>query len=317
VDSEPPHPSTVPMEDEVETYWGRRWGSTSEIGKLRTVMVHRPGDELKAIDDPIRWLWIGKPNISKAQQEHDAMVKALRDEGVEVLSLERSVGDRAKMYFMRDQAAVIKSGVILSRMALGIRKGEERFVASRLGELGVPILRTIHGKGIFEGGNFMFLDAETVLIGTGVRTNREGVRQAAEVLTTQGVKSVVPVPQAAYLHTFPSGYVHLDVAFNIIDTGLVILYPEGVPYDLVELLRERKMRIIEVVREEALKMSTNFLVLEPSKVMTASGNQKTKKALEKENVEVIEVEVSELMKGGGSIRCMTIPLVRDEIRSRE
>jgi N-dimethylarginine dimethylaminohydrolase len=302
------------MEAEVKKYWGRSWGVNSEIGPLRTLLVHRPGEELKAIDDTTRWLWIGKPDLSRTQKEHDAMVQTLKDEGVEVLYLDRNVADRAKMYYMRDQASVTIGGVILSRMALDIRRGEERFVASRLAELGVPILRTIHGLGILEGGNFMFLDPETVLIGTGVRTNHEGFRQASEVLTTQGVKSVVPVPQSAYLDSFPSGYVHLDVAFNVIDRDLVIVYPEGVPYELVELIRERKMRIIEVSREEALRMSTNFLVLKPSKVVTASGNQGTSKALKKEGVEVIEVGVDELMKGGGSVRCMTMPLMREDIR---
>jgi len=301
------------MEDEVETYWGRRWGATSEIGKLRTVLMHRPGDELKAIDDSTRWLWVGKPDIPKAQREHDAMARAVKDEGVEVHYLNRSVENRAKMYFMRDQASVTRGGVILSRMALDIRRGEERFVASRLGELNVPILRTIHGGGTLEGGNFMFLDSETVLIGVGVRTNREGFRQASDVLTTQGVKSVIAVPQSAYLHTFPSGYVHLDVAFNVVDTDLVVVYPEGVPYELIELVRERKMRMIEVPREEALRMSTNFLVLRPRKIMTASGNEQTRKALEREGVEVIEAGVDELMKGGGSVRCMTMPLMRDEV----
>jgi len=300
------------MEDEVQEYWGKRWGATSDIGTLRTVLMHRPSDELNAIDDSTKWLWIGKPNISKAQQEHDAMVRALKDEGMEVLYLDRAVGDRAKMYFMRDQACVTRGGVILSRMALDIRRGEERFVASRLGELGVPILRTVHGTGTLEGGNFMFLDSDTVLIGVGVRTNREGFRQAWEVLTTQGVKSVIAVPQSAYLRTFPSGYVHLDVAFNVVDTDLVVVYPEGVPYELIELVRERRMTMIEVPRDEALRMSTNFLVLKPSKIATASGNPETRKALEKENVEVVEVEVDELMKGGGSIRCMTMPLMRDD-----
>jgi len=311
--SEPPHPTIVPLEDEVEKYWGKRWGANSEIGRLRTTLVHRPGEELKAIDDSTRWLWIGKPDISRAQQEHDAMVATLRREGVEVLYLDRNVADRAKMYFMRDQASVTRGGVILSRMALNIRRGEERFVASRLGELCVPILRTVHGLGTLEGGNFMFLDPETVLIGVGVRTNHEGFRQASEVLTTQGVKNVVPVPQSGYLHSFPSGFVHLDVAFNVIDRDLVIVYPEGVPYELIELVRQRKMRTIEVPREEALRMSTNFLVIEPGKIVTAAGNQETMKSLKKEKVEVIEVGVDELMKGGGSVRCMTMPLIREEI----
>ena len=311
MDELPPHPSYVAMEDEVEAYWGRRWGATSEIGRVRAVLVHKPGEELKSIDNLTKWVCTERISISKAQEEHDAMVRALMDEGVEVLRLNRPTGDRAKTYFMRDQACVVRGGVILSRMALEFRRGEERLVASRLGELGVPILRTIHANGTLEGGNFMFLDTETVLIGVGIRTNREGFRQASEVLTTQGVKSVLPVPLSGYLREFPCGYEHLDMTFNVVDSDLVVVYPEGVPYELLELVRERRIKAVEVTRAEALRLSTNFLVLEPRKILTASGNTETRKALESENVEVVEVGIDELMKGGGSIRCMTMPLIRD------
>jgi arginine deiminase len=299
------------MEAEVERYWGKPWGANSEIGRLRTVLVHRPGPELQAIDDPTHWLWVGKPDTTKCQEEHDAMVKVLRKEKVEVINLDRSVGDRAKTYFMRDQASVVRGGVILSRMALDIRRGEERYVASRLGELGVPILHTVHGTGTLEGGNFMFLDPQTVLIGLGVRTNREGLRQACEVLATQGVRDVTAVPQPGYLKKFPMGFVHLDVAINVADRDLAVVFPEGIPYELLELVRARKLRILEVPENEAMRMSTNFLVIKPGRIVTAAGNPETTRALEKAHVDVIEVEVNELMKGGGSVRCMTMPLIRD------
>jgi len=48
--------------------------------------------------------------------------------------------------------------------------------------------------------------------------------------------------------------------------------------------------------------------------MTAAGNPETLRALKKEKVDVIEVSVDELMKGGGSVRCMTMPLMRDDIK---
>lgn len=307
----PPHPNYTEMEAEVERYWGKPWGANSEIGRLRTVLVHRPGPELQAIDDPTRWLWVGKPDTAKCQQEHDAMVEVLRGEKVEVINLDRSVGDRAKMYFMRDQASVVRGGVILSRMALHIRRGEERYVASRLGELGVPILHTVHGTGTLEGGNFMFLDPRTVLIGLGVRTNREGFRQVCEVLATQGVRDVIAVPQPGYLKKFPMGFVHLDVGFNVADRDLAVVFPEGIPYELLELVRARKLRMLEVPENEAMRMSTNFLVIKPGRIVTAAGNPETTRALQKAHVDVIEVEVNELMKGGGSVRCMTMPLIRD------
>lgn len=312
----PPHPEYNEMESEVDKYWGKAWGATSEIGRLRTVLVHRPGPELNAIDDSTRWLWVGKPDVAKCQEEHDEMVEVLRKEKVEVVYLDRPVGDRAKMYFMRDQASVIRGGVILSRMALGIRRGEERYVASRLGELGVPILRTVHGTGTLEGGNFMFLDSGAVLIGMGVRTNREGFRQACEVLATQGIRDVIPIPQPGYLSKFPMGFVHLDVAFNLADRDLCVVFPEGIPYELLETVRTRKLRVVEVAEKEALRMSTNFLVLKPGKIVTAAGNPETTRALEKAHIDVMEVKVEELMKGGGSVRCMTMPIMRDEVGGR-
>jgi len=311
----PPDPRYSEMEADVEQYRGRPWGAASEIGRLCKVLVHRPGPELSAIDDSTRWLWTGKPNVAACQEEHDAMVEVLRKEKVEVLYLDRSVGDRAKTYFMRDQASVIKGGAVLSRMALDIRRGEERYVASRLGELGVPILRTVHGTGTLEGGDFMFLDTQTVLIGSGARTNREGFRQACEVLTTQGIRNVRAIPRPGYLNRFPMAFAHLDLAFNVAARDVAAAYLEGIPHGLLENVRARKTRLVEVPEKEAMRMATNFLVLKPGKIVTAAGNPKTTKALEELHVEVLEVKVDELMKGGGSVRCMTMPLIRDEVGS--
>src|SRR3954470_14342075 len=64
-------------------------GADSEVGRLRTVMLHRPGPELKRLtprnNDSL--LFDGIPWIGRAQDEHDAFAAALRDRGVEVLYL--------------------------------------------------------------------------------------------------------------------------------------------------------------------------------------------------------------------------------------
>ena len=64
-------------------------GATSEVGRLRTVMLHRPGPELKRLtprnNDTL--LFDGIPWVSRAQDEHDAFAQALRDRDVEVLYL--------------------------------------------------------------------------------------------------------------------------------------------------------------------------------------------------------------------------------------
>jgi arginine deiminase len=64
-------------------------GANSEVGRLRTVMLHRPGPELKRLTprNNDKLLYDGVPWVGRAQEEHDAFAQALRDRGVEVLYL--------------------------------------------------------------------------------------------------------------------------------------------------------------------------------------------------------------------------------------
>jgi arginine deiminase len=62
---------------------------TSEVGPLRTVLLHRPGAELKRLTprNSADLLFDGLPWVARAQEEHDAFAQALRDRDVEVLYL--------------------------------------------------------------------------------------------------------------------------------------------------------------------------------------------------------------------------------------
>ena len=64
-------------------------GASSEVGRLRTVMLHRPGPELKRLTprNNDKLLFDGIPWVGRAQDEHDAFAQALRDRDVEVLYL--------------------------------------------------------------------------------------------------------------------------------------------------------------------------------------------------------------------------------------
>jgi len=64
-------------------------GSDSEVGRLRAVMLHRPGDELRRLTprNSDQLLFDGLPWVDRAQEEHDAFADVLRERGVEVLLL--------------------------------------------------------------------------------------------------------------------------------------------------------------------------------------------------------------------------------------
>src|SRR3712207_6249537 len=67
----------------------REHGVSNEVGRLGTVLLHRPGPELKRLTprNNDKLLFDGIPWVDRAQEEHDAFAEALRSRGVEVLYL--------------------------------------------------------------------------------------------------------------------------------------------------------------------------------------------------------------------------------------
>ena len=79
---------TVPASVPVTTAAPRPLGVTSEVGALRTVVLHRPGAELRRLTprNNDQLLFDGVPWVARAQEEHDAFAAALTGRGVEVLA---------------------------------------------------------------------------------------------------------------------------------------------------------------------------------------------------------------------------------------
>jgi arginine deiminase len=92
-------------------------GADGEVGRLRTVLVHRPGLELRRITPrhADRLLYHGLPWASRAQQEHDALASVLRDRGVEVLYVTELLQDALEYQPARDEAIAS----VLASAALG------------------------------------------------------------------------------------------------------------------------------------------------------------------------------------------------------
>jgi arginine deiminase len=92
-------------------------GVDSEVGRLRTVLVHRPGAELKRITPRHggRLLFGALPWVGRAQQEHDIFTQVLRDRGVEVLHVTELLQDALEYQAARDAGI----GSVLGGAALG------------------------------------------------------------------------------------------------------------------------------------------------------------------------------------------------------
>ena len=137
--------------------WGD-WGSSSEYGRLHAVLLKRPGTEITMIEDHAVMLMRERPDLKRAQAQHDALAQMYEANGVAVYYVEEGRIDKPNAYFCRDLMLMTPEGAIIARPASHARAGEERYLAEALGRLGVPILMTVHGIGTFEGANVLWVN---------------------------------------------------------------------------------------------------------------------------------------------------------------
>ena len=295
------------IRDDFTEYWGGEWGCDSEVGTLKSVLLRRPGKEIEDIADPKKYRWQGVMDPAKARDQHDALADVYRVHGIEVHYVENMREDKPNTLFMRDNVLMTPEGAIVGRQAMECRRGEERYAAEALARLGVPVIRTISGAGLFETACCMWMDKKTVLIGTGNRANDEGAGQVEEVLVGMGVDHIIHIQ-------IPYGFAHIDGTINFADTKTAVINPVYTSWDTLNALKERGVTVLEATfEEETRNLSLNFVALSPGHVVMPSGNPETKKLLEDNWIEVTETDVSELLKGWGSIHCMTAVLKREPV----
>src|SRR4051812_14611531 len=211
-------------EDIVDT-WGD-WGSGSECGMLRAVLLRRPGPELDTITDFDAVQMRADLNPGLARSQHDALADAYREQGVIVHPVELGRMDKPNSFFLRDLMLMTPEGAIVTRPASTVRAGEERLVAEALGRLGVPILMSVHGSGTFEGADVIWVDEHLCFLAEGLRTNEAGANQVERMLREIGVAEVVRLG-------LPHGAMHLDGLLAIIDRDLAVVWPRRTPFKVV------------------------------------------------------------------------------------
>ena len=289
---------------------GEIWGGCgidSEWRNLKSVLLHCPGEELNAAqDDPESVQMLGPVDVARAREEHDAMVEVYRSENIEVHFVEPDLPCQPNLMFCADLFVMTPQGAILARPASTVRAAEERWVARKLAALGIPILKTLTGNATFEGADLMWIDEKTAMIGRGLRTNDEAIRQIETLMGELGIELITV--------DSPFGIMHFMSLLRIIDHDLAICWPRRTPHRTVRVLQERgyDVRFPPFTDDQQSARGINFVTLGPRRILMVDGLPKIQGHYEEIGIECLTTPTDELTRAAGNIGCLTGVLQRTQ-----
>jgi dimethylargininase len=272
-------------------------------GQLRRVLVRPPGEDFSRCRE---YRWRADPDPARIAEEHEGLRVALAEAGAEVVVADPAADGNPDAIYVYDPALVGDAGAILLRPGKAKRRDEVEAMRADFRAAGVPIVAELTEPALAEGGDTLWLDDRTLVVGLGYRTNEAGARQLADALP--GVELLtVDLP---YYHG-PGEVMHLMSLVSPLDEDLALVYLPLMPVRLVELLQERGYDLVEVPDDEFESMGCNVLALGPRVALALDGNPETRKRMEAARVDVRVYSGEELSrKGDGGPTCLTRPLER-------
>ncbi len=317
-------------------------------------LIEIAGEDNDRINEEIRQFLQQKSPEKLVEVAISGLLKSELDTGQEKRSLgdyiQRDypfyINPIPNLYFTRDPGAVIGDGLSISKMNTPARDRETMFLQyiyqhhSLIKKEETPLWYDYKEKSSIEGGDVLVLSDEVVAIGVSERTSARAVEIITERLFEKSpVKKVLAIQIP-----FTRAYMHLDTVFTMVDYDKFTIFPgiekalkayEITPGKQRPIVKEKpslKEALQDALNLSAVNLiqsgggdpitaareqwndSTNTLAIAPGVVITYNRNEASNKTLRSHGIEVVEIEGSELVRGRGGPRCMSMPLVRDDLK---
>lgn len=254
------------------------------------------------------------------------------------------------LYFTRDPFATIGSGITLNRMKTHVRNRETIFSKyifenhPRFKDADIPIWFNRKETFSLEGGDILVLNPKVIAVGFSARTDAVAIEKFAEkiIYSDQGFETVL-----AFDIPKKRAFMHLDTVFTMVDYDKFTIHPEVegsltvysitrsqrfygelfiekeeltleklllkyLELDKINLIRCAGGNAIDAAREQ-WNDGSNTLAIAPGEVIVYARNYVTNKLLEEHGVKTHVMSCSELSRGRGGPRCMSMPLIREKL----
>jgi arginine dihydrolase len=225
----------------------------------------------------------------------EALVEAYRDAGEKVELLEPIPG-LPDIVFTANGGLLWGNRFVLSNFRNPERQGEEPYFAERMRVLGFEI-HTIDKSLSFEGAGDGLFVGSTLFFGYGFRTQREAHQPVADLLGVEHVS----------LQLVNDHFYHLDTCFCPLNDDTVLFAPAAFAPESADLIRSRVPHVIEVDGAVAQGFACNAAPV-GDRVISSTALEQIGDQLHEAGFDVVGLPVSEFMKSGGGVRCLSLPL---------
>jgi N-dimethylarginine dimethylaminohydrolase len=236
-------------------------------------------------------------HIEVALKQHNEFVNTLKNFGVEVILLPYHK-KYPEQVFTRDIGFTLGQTIFVADMASDVRKGEEDVLKQWLEDEEISYYNLLGDQ--IEGGDVV-IDHDTVYVGLSNRTNQQAADHLQGLLSQFNVRAI----------PFKAEYLHLDCVFNVVSPEVALIYRPALTEEDIKLFSSR-YDLIDVSEEEQFTLGTNVLCIGNKRILSLPVNKGVNEQLRSKGFEVIEVDITEIIKSGGSFRCCTLPILREK-----
>lgn len=283
-----------------------KWFIDSETGELSDVLLCPPDYYawIPSNDVAIQTLANGG-EIDRAalNAQFGELVSALQSQDVSCYFLQPQK-DMPYQVYTRDSSQTTPFGTVVTRLMRHERIGEEAEIRSFYAE--DEIWKSC-STGYIEGGDIHIIRPGLVVVGvTGGRTDEAGAREFLGWFEEAG--------WTTRMIRFPEHFLHLDVIFAMVAENLALCATDIIADEDLDWLQAQGIRLLPVTYKEVMRdMGCNVLALGRERVISPRHSVRINEALRAEGLTVIDPELNQFSRGGGSVHCMTMPLRRKSL----